>query len=445
MTASGTLQPSERLGRSYHRLFGAAVVSNIGDGVGLVAYPWLASAVTRNPVLIAAIAVVQRLPWLLFTLPAGVLTDRHDRRALMAIANGGRAVITAFVALAVLWRESDLPGPDELDQVVSTDTFLYGCVILATVLLGVGEVLYDNCSQTLMPAIVHTDQLERANGRLWAGQEAANQFAGPPFGSLLLAVGFVVPFIVDSVSFAVSAALILTLKLAPRPAERVARQPWRREVAEGVRWLWRNELLRAMAIVLGLFNASASITFAIYVLFAQEVLGASTAGFAAIMMAGAAGAIAGGWTGGALSKRLGPGPSLVVALSGAALAEITIGLSSNVPVAAVLNFAGALLVVLWNVVTVSLRQAIIPDHLLGRVNSVYRFFAWGMMPIGAMIGGTIVAVTERVADRELALRMPWFVAGGLGLATLVWAAPRLTTARIQAARSAASPTVAERA
>jgi MFS family permease len=445
MTGASTLQPSGRLGRSYHRLFGAAVVSNIGDGVGLVAYPWLASAITRNPVLIAAIAVVQRLPWLLFTLPAGVLTDRHDRRALMAIANGGRAVITAFVALAVLWRGGDLPGPDELDQVVSTDAFLYGCVVLATVLLGVGEVLYDNCSQTLMPAIVHTDQLERANGRLWAGQEAANQFAGPPFGSLLLAVGFVVPFVVDSVSFAVSAALILTLKLAPQNVDRVARQPWRREVAEGVRWLWRNELLRAMAIVLGLFNASASITFAIYVLFAQEVLGASTTGFAAIMMAGAAGAIAGGWTGAAVSKRLGPGPSLVVALTGAALAEVTIGLSSNVPVVAGLNFLGAMLVVLWNVVTVSLRQAIIPDHLLGRVNSVYRFFAWGMMPIGAMVGGIIVAVTERLADRELALRMPWFVAGGLGLATLIWAAPRLTTARIQAARSAASPTVADSA
>jgi MFS family permease len=440
VTTSETQAPPtvDRLGRNYHRLFEAATISNLGDGVGLVAYPWLASAITRNPLLIAVVVVVQRLPWLLFTLPAGVLTDRHDRRLLMVTANAGRAVITVFVALAVLWRGSDLPGPDELDRVVSTDAFLYGCVIVATLLLGIGEVLHDNCAQTLMPAIVRTDQLEKANGRLWAAQEAANQFAGPPLGSLLLAAGFAVPFLADAGSFAVSAALISTMTLARRETTAVARRPWRRELVEGVRWLWNNNLLRTMAIVLGLFNASASITFSVYVLFAQEILGASTTEFAAIMMAGAAGAIIGGWSGSWLSRLFGPGPALVIALGGVAAVEVTTGLMSSVPVVAVMNLIAALLAVLWNVITVSLRQSIIPDHLLGRVNSVYRFFAWGMMPIGAIIGGLIVVATERLADRELALRMPWFVSGGIQLAMLVWAAPRLTTARMEAARASAS-------
>ena len=117
MTAA-TVQHGGRLGRNYHRLFGAATISNLGDGVALVAYPWLASAITRNPLLIAIIVVVQRLPWLLFALPAGVLTDRHDRRLLMIGANSARAVITVFVAIAVVARGSDLPGPDELDSVV---------------------------------------------------------------------------------------------------------------------------------------------------------------------------------------------------------------------------------------------------------------------------------------------------------------------------------------
>jgi MFS family permease len=254
---------------------------------------------------------------------------------------------------------------------------------------------------------------------------------------LLLASGFALPFLLDAGSFAMSAALISTMALAPRQATAVERQPWRRELAEGVRWLWRNDLLRTMAVVLGLFNAAASITVAVYVLFAQEVLGASTTEFAAIMMAGAAGAIIGGWTGSSLSKLFGPGPSLVIALGGAAAVEITIGLMSNVPVVAVMNFVAALLAVLWNVITVSLRQSIIPDHLLGRVNSVYRFFAWGMMPIGAIAGGAIVAITERLGDRELALRMPWFVSGAIELGMLLWAAPRLTTSRMEAARAAA--------
>jgi hypothetical protein len=128
----------------------------------------------------------------------------------------------------------------------------------------------------------------------------------------------------------------------------------------------------------------------------------------------------------------------VIALGGVAAVEVTTGLMSSVPVVAVMNLIAALLAVLWNVITVSLRQSIIPDHLLGRVNSVYRFFAWGMMPIGAIVGGLIVVATERLADRELALRMPWFVSGGIQLAMLVWAAPRLTTARMDAARASVS-------
>jgi MFS family permease len=440
MTAT-TVQPASRLGRNYHRLFGAATISNLGDGVALVAYPWLASAITRNPLLIAIIVVVQRLPWLLFALPAGVLTDRHDRRLLMIGANSVRAVITLFVAIAVLVRGNDLPGPDELDSVVTTDVVLYVTVLVATFLLGVGEMLYDNCAQTLMPAVVRADQLEKANGRLWAAQEATNHFAGPPLGSLLLLIGFAVPFLVDAGSFVVSAALIATIAIAPRRVATVVERSWRKELVEGVHWLWHHELLRTMAIILGLFNASASITYSVYVLFAQEVLGASTGEFAAVMMGGAAGAIIGGWTASWLSNAFGSGPALAVSLAGSAVVEVAIGLMSNVPAVVALNLLAGVLALLWNVITVSLRQSIIPDHLLGRVNSVYRFLAWGMVPIGAALGGVIVTVTERLGDRELALRMPWFVAGGIELALLGFAVPRLTTQRMDAARAAAGDRV----
>ena len=431
-----TIQPSDRLGRNYQRLFAASTISNLGDGVALIAYPWLASAITRNPVLIALVVVMQRLPWLVFVLPAGVLTDRHDRRRLMVAANAGRAAVTLFVALAVALGSGDLPGPDQLDEVTGTNTTLYLCVLAATLLLGIGEVLYDNSAQTLMPSIVNGEQLEKANGRLWAGEEAANQFAGPPLGSLLLAVGFAVPFVFDAGSFAVAAALISLITPAARPGVVTPPPPRREELGEGVRGLWGNELLRTMALVLGLLNASASITFAVYVLYAQEVLGASTAEFAVIMMAGAAGAVIGGWTASALSRALGAGPALTLALAGSAVVEMTIGFLSSVPAVAVMNLAGALLAVLWNVVTVSLRQAIIPDQLLGRVNSVYRFFAWGMIPVGAAIGGVIVAVVAAFGDRELALRVPWIVAGGIDVALLVYAAPLLTTGRMEAARAA---------
>jgi MFS family permease len=170
------------------------------------------------------------------------------------------------------------------------------------------------------------------------------------------------------------------------------------------------------------------------------VLGASTGEFAAVMMGGAAGAIIGGWTASWLSNALGSGPALAISLAGSAVVEVAIGLMSNVPAVVALNLLAGVLALLWNVITVSLRQSIIPDHLLGRVNSVYRFLAWGMVPIGAALGGVIVTVTERFTDRELALRMPWFVAGGIEFALLAFAVPRLTTQRMDAARAAARST-----
>ena len=124
---------------------------------------------------------------------------------------------------------------------------------------------------------------------------------------------------------------------------------------------------------------------------------------------------------------------LVIALS--AVQFGVTGMTSNAFVVWTMFFLGSFVAVLWNVITVSLRQQIIPDELLGRVNSVYRFFAWGMIPIGTLMGGGIVAVTELFATREWALRMPFFFAGLVFLLLWVFAMPRLTTAKIESARA----------
>ena len=423
------------LGPSYRKLFSASSISNLGDGVGQLAYPWLASAVTRNPILIALVAVAQRLPWLVFTLPAGVITDRLDRRRIMVAANGGRAVLTGGVAIAVLWRGGALPGPDELDMVGETELVLYLCVVVATLLLGVGEVLYDNSAQTIMPALVATDDLEKANGRLWAAESVTNQFLGPPLGSLLLAIGFAVPFFVDAGTFAVSAALIFAISATPPRSEPAPRRPWRVELREGFGWLWHHDLLRPMAIVLGGLNGLGAVSAAVLVLFSQEVLGTSATEFAVLSTAGAVGGVLGGWTASWVSKRIGSGPSLWVTMLGGAGTSAVIGAVSLWPIVWLMFGFYAFSAVLWNVITVSLRQSIIPDRLLGRVNSVYRFFAWGAIPIGAMVGGLVVAVTDAFAGREIALRTPWFVAALGQLLLLMYAAPRLTTAAMDKARA----------
>ena len=193
------------LGSRYHKLFAASVVSNLGDGVSQIGYPWLASAVTRNPILVAVVAVAQRLPWLVFTLPAGVITDRVDRRRAMVAMDALRAVLTAFVAIAVLGLGSELPDPPHIEDVVGTRGGLYVILVVSSLLLGFAEVLRDNSAQTIIPSLVEPDHLERANGRMWSAEQVANTFVGPPLGSLLIAAAFFLPFALDSVSFVVSA------------------------------------------------------------------------------------------------------------------------------------------------------------------------------------------------------------------------------------------------
>jgi MFS family permease len=426
------------LGPSYRKLFAASTVSNLGDGVSIIAYPWLASAITRNPVLVALVAVAQRLPWLLFSLPAGVITDRSDRRQLMVGANVLRAILTGIIAVAVYARLDVLPAPDEVDQVVATEWVLYVILLVATLLLGVGEVLYDNSAQTFLPAIVEPSDLEQANGRLYSAELVANQFAGPPLAGFLLAVTFALPFVFDAGSFAVSAALILTIVATPRSRpDLAARRPWREEAAEGFRWLWDHRLLRTLAITLGMLNLLGQVSYALMVLWGQEVLDTSTAEFAVLSTAGAFGGVLGGWVASTVTRRIGSGPSLGLTLWGGGLCSIAIGLVSAWPLAWLFMFVMMFTAVLWNVITVSLRQTIIPDRLLGRVNSVYRFFGWGAISIGGIIGGALVAALDGPLSREAALRASWIVPGVAQLVVAVFAMPRLTTAKLDAARAEA--------
>jgi MFS family permease len=425
-------------GLNYWKLWVASVVSNLGDGVAQIAYPWLASAVTRNPLLVAIIAVVQRLPWLVFTLPAGVITDRLDRRKIMVVMDAVRMVVTLGVAAVVAAEASGLPPPDEIAGgiEVDTNTFLYAVLLVSAFLFGMAEVLRDNAAQTILPAIVAPEQLEKANGRLWGAEMVANSFAGPPLGSVLIAALFALPFFFDAGTFAVAAALVFFVTgefRSPRAGE--GRVEWRREIGDGFWWLWGHGVLRPMAIILGLLNGLAMVSFATLVLFAQEVLDVGAFAFAILMTAGAVGGIVGSMAASAISTRIGSGTSLLVVVVGEVLAALVVGNAGRWPIVWLMFAVASMLGVVWNVITVSLRQTIIPDALLGRVNSVYRFFGWGMMPIGLFLGGLIVTVTDLFTGRELALRMPWLLAAAAYAALTVYAGPKLTTAKLESART----------
>ncbi|MGH8928705.1 MAG: MFS transporter [Acidimicrobiia bacterium] len=435
------------LGSNYWKLWSASVVSNLGDGVSGVAYPWLASALTRNPVHIALVGVATRLPWLVFTLPAGVITDRVDRRRLVLSMDVLRTLVTVGVASAVVLAQSDLASPAELAagaaELPASSGFLLVVVYVSASMFGVAEVLRDNAAQTLMPAVVSSENLERANGRLWGAEMIMNSFVGPPLGGFLLAIAFSLPFFVDAGTFAVSAAMLGLLAGSFRPSIAIGTEQRSKsflvELKEGFRWLWSHSLLRTLAIALGLANALSNMTFATLVLFAQEILGLDATGYGLLASGAAAGGVVGSLVAATISKRLGPGPSLAATFVIIAATSAVIGLTSSAVLVWGMFAIATVSVVVWNVITVSLRQAIIPDRLLGRVNSVYRFFGWGMMPLGLFLGGLLVEGVTNVFNREVGLRSPYFLAAALELALLAFAFPRLTTEKIEAARAAAEP------
>jgi len=429
-----------RLGSNYWKLWTASAVSNFGDGVSTIAYPWLASAITRNPVQISLIAVATRLPWLIFALPAGVVTDRVDRRKIMVAMDTFRFALTIAVALVVLAGGDVLASPDAIAAGTASppahQAAWLALLYVTALAFGFAEVLRDNAAQTIMPAVVDSENLERANGRLWGAEMVMNSLAGPPLGGLLIAIAFSLPFFVDAGTFAFSAVgLILITGTFRSTAAATGKVAWRNEIAEGVRWLWRHRLLRSLAIILGVMNAMFSMALATYVLFVQEILHLDAAKFGLLLTAGAIGGAIGSIVAPRVSKAIGSGTSLFLTLVGSGLTLAVTGLVSAAAIVWAMFLIGSFLAVLWNVITVSLRQAIIPEHLLGRVNSVYRFFAWGMIPIGSFLGGIVVDVVTRLSSRDLGLRMPFLLGAAVYMVLFVFALPRLTTAKIEQARA----------
>jgi MFS family permease len=423
MEESSRQRQAPGLGRNYWKLWSASAISNLGDGTSQIAYPWLASILTRDPLLVAGLAVALRLPWLLFSLPAGVIVDRGDRRRLMVGMNVARAVLSFGLAVAIVAGGASI-------------WLLY----LVALLVGFAEVVYDNAAQTIVPRLVPTERLERANGNLLGAEAVTNHFAGPPLGGLLIAVGLSVPFFVDAATFAVAASLVFVIsgsyRAQGRPeAPAAARRSMLADVAEGCRWLWRHELLRTLALALGAMNLLMSMTTATFVLFVQEVLGLNAAQFGLLVTTGAAGGLLGSVLGPNVAKRIGSGPSLYSCLLGGIVSSAVIGLTSTAIVVGAMFVIASFTGVVWNVVTVALRQTIIPDHLLGRVNSVYRFLGWGGLPIGALLGGALVTVAEPLFGRDPALRAPFLASAVLYLVLLVIVGGKLRTRHVEAARA----------
>jgi MFS family permease len=384
------------LGRALRNVVVANVSSSLGDGIAKVAAPLLAARLTDDPLLVSGIAAVAMLPWLIFSIPAGILLDRIDRRRAMTLANGVRTLLA--ILLLVLFATEEL-----------TVWWLY-VVVFA---YGAFETVYDGALRAVLPSIAAKQDLPRANSRVEAGEIVVERFLSGPLTSALFAVSVVVPLGINVLTYAVAAVMAVFLPLAaagshhthPTGAPRVA---WYRQFTDGFRYIMGNPMLRklwAISVVIGLCFSAATATMVLYVL---NQLGLPEAWYGAYILAGAVGSLGAASIADRLKERFRAGPVMAVAQTLSLAALVLMGAVPVLGVVAFGYFLSAGGTTAWNILVMSLRQAAIPSHLLGRVHGTWRTLLWGTMPLGSLLGGLLGRID---------LRAPFLIAGGV--ATLI--------------------------
>jgi MFS family permease len=384
------------LGASYAKLWTSSALSNLADGVMKVALPLVAIRFTDSPTLIAGLSFAFTLPWLVFALTAGALADRFDRRRLMLFANSARAGFLALLTLATVFGAGSI-----------------WALYFAAVLIGIAETIYDTSAQSILPQVVGTDALGRANGRLYAAELTANQFVGPPLGGLLVAVGAAAAFGAPVVLWVLAIVMLLLLR-GSFSTGHTRTTTLRHDIAEGLRFLWSNTLLRVLAIMVGIFNFAGNATWTILVLYAvgpASAMKLTDPGYGLLLTASAFGSVAGSLFAERIERRLGRARSLVLTVFGSVLSLAIPTFTADPWIIGAAFLVGGVTISVWNVITVSLRQRITPPHLLGRVNSAYRLVAWGTMPLGAAAGGILA--------QFLGLQPVFAIMGGLTLTLLI--------------------------
>ena len=364
-----------KLGPNFQKTMVASGFANLADGVLWVALPLLAVQLTRSPLLIAGITVAARIPWLLAPV-AGAFADRLDRRQSMVRVNLVRTVLLGGLALAVAFD-------------LATLAMLYAVAVL----LGIGETLFDTSAQSLLPALVSRDDLTRANSRLFAVELVANTFIGPPLGGLLAAAGLALALGLPAAAYLVGAGCLALIVGSFRAAGAgpAGSTRLRDEIAEGAGFVCRHPVLRPLAIMLGIENMAYAAAFAVFVLYAVAPgpMGLSEAGYGILTATIGVGSLLGSWLAVRVERRLGRVRTLVlsIVLNGISpLVWVVTDLPVLIGASMLASGAG---IVFWNVITVSLRQRITPDRLLGRMNASYRLVGWGTMPLGAALGGVL--------------------------------------------------------
>ena len=385
------------LGHDFSLIWSASLITNLVDGVLRLAAPLLAVSLTDDPILIGAMSALGLLPWLFFAIPIGALVDRVNRGKALVLGNGLRAVIALFIAFAV-----------------SQGFINIWLLLLAVFLFGICEVLVDTTSQAVLPQILDKSNYERGNSRLQISEVIVAQFAGAPLSGLLYAVSIALPFYFSSSGFVVAALLILILpfkreiNVGKRGDQKEEKLGLKGDIKFALNYLYQDKQIFSIVVITTSLGFFYSLSNSIAPLFILKELNVSPALFGVVLAIQGIGALAGSIAAPMASKLLGRGRALALNIFLASFLVILIGISPNAYLFTAVSVVIGFTISVWNILLMSLYQSLIPPELYGRIHGARRTIVWGLMPIGALLGGVIA---------RGGLRLPFIIGGAI--ATLI--------------------------
>jgi MFS family permease len=364
------------------KLWTGQSISELGTQVSQLAIPIVAAvALHASPIVFSLIAVFGFLPFILFALPAGAWVDRMRRKRVLVVGDAARAVLLATIPI----------------------TYAFGALTIWQLLaiqfvVGIFTVFFDVAYQSYLPQLVHRDHLIEGNSKLQLTVSIA-QVAGPSLsGGLIAAITAPYAIVADTISFIISTLFVARIhkpEHLPERAEGAAKPRMWPEVKEGLNWIVRNPYLRRIAACTGTSNFFGTMGFAIFVLYALRVLHLAPWEIGLVFGAGSVGAIIGAIIVNRIQKRIGVGPTIIATAVLFSLAGIAVPLApKSFPLPLLIGsffvtqFGG----VAYNITQVSLRQAITPERLQGRMNAAMRWIVWGTIPLGTLLGGGLAQV-----------------------------------------------------
>lgn len=363
-----------RLGTSFRWLLASSWTSNLGDGFALAAGPLLIASQTTDPRLVALATLLQRLPWLLFGLYAGALSDRVNRRHLVIAVDLSRAVVLAALALSIL-----------------TGMVNVAVVLSALFVLGTAEVFTNTASQTLLPMLVARRDLAIANARLVTGFVTVNQLVGPPVGAALFAAATALPFFGQAVLVSLGALWISRISLPPHAAREKRSARIRTDIVAGVRWVARHAAVRTLVLTILTFNVTFGAAWSVLVLYAQQRLGLGSIGFGLLTTSSAVGGIVATTSYGWITRRVRLGDLMRIGLIIETLTHLALALTTSPVLAMGIFFLFGAHAFVWGTTSITVRQRAVPIELQGRVGGVNSLGSFGGLVVGAAIGGPIAS------------------------------------------------------